>query len=93
MRFGFSQLDSFQGNPGVSFAGMLPGFSLAGVLTEKVKVPLALVYRSPGLLRVRPSFEMSVKMVGPTLVFLGLDGLEQNFFWPTSPMLEKSPVA
>ena len=73
--------------------GMLPRFSLAGVLTEKVEVPLALVYRSPGLLQVRPSFEMSVEMVGPTLVFLGLDGLEQNFFWPTFLLLEKSPVA
>ena len=86
MRFGFSQLDSFQGNPGVPFAGMLPGFSLAGVLTEKVEVLLALVYRSP-------SFETSVEMAGPTPVFLGIDRPEKNFFWPTFPLLEKSPVA
>ena len=59
---------------------MLPGLSLAGVLTEKVEVLLALVYWSPGLLRVRPSFETSIKMVGPTPVFLGLDGPEKNFF-------------
>ena len=72
---------------------MLLGFCLAGVLTEKVEVLLALVYRSPGLLRVRPSFEMFVEMVGPTLVFLGLDGPERNFFWPTFLLLEKSPVA
>ena len=59
---------------------MLPGLSLAGVLTEKVKVLLALVYRSPGLLRAHPSFEMSVGVVGPTPIFLGLDGQEKNFF-------------
>ena len=80
MRFGFSQLDSFQGNPGVPFAGMFPGFSLVGVLTEKVEVLLALVYRSPSLLRVRPSFETSIEMVGPTPVFLGLDGPEKEVF-------------
>ena len=61
---------------------MSPGLSLAGVLTEKVKVLLALVYQSPGLLWARPSFEMSVGMVGP----------EKNFFWPTFPLLEKSPI-
>ena len=93
VRFGFSQLDSVQGNPGVPFAGMLPWFSLAEVLTKKVEVLLALVYQSPGLLQARPSFEMSVGMVGPTPVFLGLDGPEKNFFWPTFPLLEKSPVA
>ena len=80
VRFGFSQLDSFQGNPGVPFAGMLLRFSLARVLTKKVEVLLALVYWSPSLLRVHPSFETSVEMVGPTLVFLGLDGPEKNFF-------------
>ena len=93
MRFGFSQLDSFQGNPGVPFVGMLPGLGLAGVLTEKVEVLLPLVYRSPGLLRARPSFETSIGMVGPTPMFLGLDGPEKNFFWPTFPLLEKSPIA
>ena len=93
VRFIFSQLYSFQGNPSVLFAGMLLEFSLAGVLTEKVEVLLALVYWSPGLLRVRPSFETSIKMVGPTPVFLGLDGPEKNFFWPTFPLLEKSLVA
>ena len=59
---------------------MLPELSLAGVLTEKVEVLLAFVYRSPCLLQARPSFEMSVRMVGPTLAFLGLDGPEKNFF-------------
>ena len=72
---------------------MLPRFSLTGVLTEKVKVLLAFMYRSPGLLRARPSFETSVGMVGPTPVFLGLDGPEKNFFWPMFPLLEKSPDA
>ena len=72
---------------------MSPGLSLARVLTEEVEVPLVLAYRSPCLSWARPLFEMSVEMVGPTPVFLGLDGPDKNFFWPTFPLLEKSPVA